>query len=369
MHVADGVDVDQRADAGDEQAHGDAQRVGEEGHVDLQRADGQPLEQRRRRGVRSSASVAEQVDERDDGDDERAGEHRRGEVAGPRIAETAAEHDEDQEPGSGRPGSARSVKHGLTRRRGAASGCRGGLSPHSVDRSTRVTRHPQLGEVVGGGAGAAAEDGHDDAEADDRLGGGDDEDEEHGRLSVDVAEAPRQGDEAEVDGVEHQLDAHEQHERVAAHEHADRADAEQHGAEHEVPRRPSATGAVEREHARLRCSSPRSARRRVSTTVPATATTSSTDVSSKANTWSPNRLRLSCLMLASGVTSSARLGRPLGDLDVEADTDLQRSAVACREDRRDEEADDGDADDRRQRALDRQRLDLAGPRPGRRRAA
>ena len=32
-------------------------------------------------------------------------------------------------------------------------------------------------------------------------------------------------DEREVDGVEHQLDAHEHHERVAAHEQADRADA------------------------------------------------------------------------------------------------------------------------------------------------
>ena len=41
----------------------------------------------------------------------------------------------------------------------------------------------------------------------------------------------------EVDGVEHQLDAHEHHERVAPHEHADGADAEQHGGEHEVPRR------------------------------------------------------------------------------------------------------------------------------------
>ena len=43
-----------------------------------------------------------------------------------------------------------------------------------------------------------------------------------------------EGDEAQVDGVEHQLDAHEDHERVAPHEHADRAHREQHGREDQV---------------------------------------------------------------------------------------------------------------------------------------
>ena len=50
-------------------------------------------------------------------------------------------------------------------------------------------------------------------EADDDLGGGDDHHEEHGRLAVDVAEPDGERDEREVDGVEHQLDAHE-HDRA-----------------------------------------------------------------------------------------------------------------------------------------------------------
>ena len=41
----------------------------------------------------------------------------------------------------------------------------------------------------------------------------------------------------EVDGVEHQLDAHQHDQRVATNQHTDRADAEQHGGQHEVPRR------------------------------------------------------------------------------------------------------------------------------------
>ena len=45
VHVADGVQVDQRADAGDEQRHRDRQRVDEEPDVDVQLADGHPREE------------------------------------------------------------------------------------------------------------------------------------------------------------------------------------------------------------------------------------------------------------------------------------------------------------------------------------
>ena len=37
----------------------------------------------------------------------------------------------------------------------------------------------------------------------------------------------REGEEGEVGGVEHQLDAHEDHQRVAAHQHAEHAQAEE----------------------------------------------------------------------------------------------------------------------------------------------
>ena len=46
MHVADGVEVDERADAGDEQRHGDRQWIGQEPEAHRQVAGGNPLEQR-----------------------------------------------------------------------------------------------------------------------------------------------------------------------------------------------------------------------------------------------------------------------------------------------------------------------------------
>ena len=57
-------------------------------------------------------------------------------------------------------------------------------------------------------------------EAHHHLGGRHHQDEEHERLAPDVVEHAGEGDEGEVGGVEHQLDAHEHHEHVAPHEQA-----------------------------------------------------------------------------------------------------------------------------------------------------
>src|SRR6188472_4162833 len=74
---------------------------------------------------------------------------------------------------------------------------------------------PEVREGVGGCPGTPPQDRDDDREADDDLGGGDYEHEEHGRLAADLAQPLCHRDEAEVDRVEHQLDAHEHHQRVA----------------------------------------------------------------------------------------------------------------------------------------------------------
>src|SRR5207247_1055483 len=79
-------------------------------------------------------------------------------------------------------------------------------------------------DVVDAGRRALAEDDHQDAEADDHLGGGHHHDEEGEDLAVEVAGGAGEGEEREVDGVEHQLDAHEHHDGVAAHQHPDHAD-------------------------------------------------------------------------------------------------------------------------------------------------
>src|SRR3712207_1985975 len=66
----------------------------------------------------------------------------------------------------------------------------------------------QEADVVGGRPGAPPEDGHDDPEAHDHLGGGHDEDEEDHDLPAHVVEGAGERDEGQVDGVEHELDAH-----------------------------------------------------------------------------------------------------------------------------------------------------------------
>src|SRR3990170_2725994 len=69
----------------------------------------------------------------------------------------------------------------------------------------------------------------DDREAHGDLGRGDDEDEddEDAAALVHEAEAPGERDEREIRRVQHQLDAHEDHDRVPAHEDATQADEEQ----------------------------------------------------------------------------------------------------------------------------------------------
>ena len=106
-------------------------------------------------GPRRSSTAGRRTRRRSTTND--AAAHQRGEPAGERLAEPAAEHEEDQEAGQ-RQGRDQpdEIEHGAPQ-------------PFSID------------EVVGGGAGPAAEDGHDDAEADHDLGGGDDEHEEHDR--------------------------------------------------------------------------------------------------------------------------------------------------------------------------------------------
>src|SRR5690349_2678329 len=124
------------------------------------------------------------------------------------------------------------------RTRGAPYAC-------PVDRRRREARRrssggtsvlEQVGVVDRRGA-AGSEDRHDDREPDDDLGRGDDHHEEGHHLAVERAVDPRKGDQGEVDGVEHQLDAHEHDDRVAPHQDADGADGEQHRRQQQVVRR------------------------------------------------------------------------------------------------------------------------------------
>src|SRR5690242_9174778 len=77
---------------------------------------------------------------------------------------------------------------------------------------------------------AGPEDRHQDREADDDLGGSHHHHEERDDLPVQVLVHPRERDEGQVAGVQHQLDAHEHDDGVAPYQHAHPADHEQdHG--------------------------------------------------------------------------------------------------------------------------------------------
>src|SRR6478609_6187752 len=94
----------------------------------------------------------------------------------------------------------------------------------------RFTSSPsvlQQAGVVDRGRASGAEDGHDDREPDHDLGSRHHHHEEGGDLAVEVAVLAGEGHEREVGGVEHQLDAHEHHDGVAAREDTHAADREE----------------------------------------------------------------------------------------------------------------------------------------------
>src|SRR5262249_61669732 len=71
-------------------------------------------------------------------------------------------------------------------------------------------------------------------EADRRLAGRDRDDENGKDLAGQVGEPPRERDQVQVDGVQHQLDRHEHGQEVAAHENAQKTDRKQEKADNQV---------------------------------------------------------------------------------------------------------------------------------------
>src|SRR5687768_16827097 len=76
----------------------------------------------------------------------------------------------------------------------------------------------EQGQIVDVGAVLAAEDRNDDGQSDGDLRGGDDHHEQDDDVPLNRSVHTGERDEGDVDGVEHELDAHEQHERVASHQ-------------------------------------------------------------------------------------------------------------------------------------------------------
>src|SRR6266851_3205966 len=101
-------------------------------------------------------------------------------------------------------------------------------------RSTAVpvTSVPEQIHVLQADRLLVAIDGENDREAHGGLGGGHRHHEEHEYLPADPQRL-RERDERQIDGVEHQLDAHEDHDRIAAQQDAGDAEREQHRGDRE----------------------------------------------------------------------------------------------------------------------------------------
>src|SRR3954468_14510843 len=100
----------------------------------------------------------------------------------------------------------------------------------------------ELPQLVDVDRQAAAVDRDDEAEPDAHLAGGDDHDDDREDLPVDVAPHARERDERDVRRVQHELEAQQHDERVAAREHATGADAEHERRDDEVPVQVHRTG-------------------------------------------------------------------------------------------------------------------------------
>ena len=98
VHVANGVDVDERANAGDDQHHGHRERVDQEGPLDVQAAEAQPLGHAH--GV-GRVAVGAQGKKHQQRDDERQPRGGGGHQAHPLFAQAAAPGQVDQQAGDG----------------------------------------------------------------------------------------------------------------------------------------------------------------------------------------------------------------------------------------------------------------------------
>ena len=173
-------------------------------------------------------------DRREQQDGRGTGSRQREQQPGPSGAGGAGRAESARLAGGRRSGTAR-AGHGSSSSRAAARwGRRAGRRCGLAGRASRSCQYLSRLASSTDADCAGAEDAHDDREADHDLGGGDHHDEERDDLAVEGAVDPAEGHEGQVDGVEHQLDAHEDQDRVAPQQHADRADAEQQRGEEQV---------------------------------------------------------------------------------------------------------------------------------------
>ena len=173
--------MDEEADAGDDQDHHRRQRVEPERRLDLERSDPDPGVER----VAQHGSLAETVEL------EAPPRRRRRTPRGPRRGRRGW----PPRASDGRPSD------------GSRPPARAGGSIH---RSSVVVGHHRSSATSSALIVSRwRKSGEDDRQPDRGLGGGDGHDEEDDHLAVHRPQAAGEGDEGQVDGVQHQLDRHE----------------------------------------------------------------------------------------------------------------------------------------------------------------
>src|ERR1044071_4974269 len=114
-----------------------------------------------------------------------------------------------------------------------SSGIQIRTSEERVDASMLV---PERGEAIDLDVAAAAEHCDDDREPHRGLRRGDGDHDQREGVGRQIAPHAGERQQRDVGGVEHQLDAHQDDQRVAAEQYADDSDQKQHGGEHQEVR-------------------------------------------------------------------------------------------------------------------------------------
>jgi hypothetical protein len=220
LHVPGRVDVDERRAEGDDQDHHARQRVEAERQVELEIAGLDPgpqvlveLERTLLAALGPHAvGLAQRTDDQVERGEERGRDRGHGDEVHGLARQAFAQHQVEERPCERQERDDPEELDGIH--------VLGGLvleDGHAVD--VDVT--------------PAAEDRDDDGEADRDFGGGDGHDDHRERVTTQIAVHAREGQDGEVAGVEHQLDAHHDDEHVAAEQHPGGADREQDRGQHQ----------------------------------------------------------------------------------------------------------------------------------------
>ena len=251
LHVAEGIDVDEGSDDSDEENEHHRQLIELEGHIGLELPGEHPREQALADRALLRAAVHE-TNNHEDAENRRRRYSEDCEVRTPGVRASPAEQEHsraeqwerDEQPDQREDalGGHDLLKRGCAFRPDDSAGVDHRASSFVTFMSYRLSNDPDAPgrscvpvlkllvleqvRLVDRSGSSSSEDGDNNCESNDNLGCCYDHDKECDDLAVKVAIHPRECNEGKVRGIEHELHAHEDDDRVATHEHTDRPDGE-----------------------------------------------------------------------------------------------------------------------------------------------